>query len=175
MKFEAGLVFAGFYRFLFALIVEDVLIILILSAEMKMSNTIISFLFYAMYFVCPIISFEMIPRAYNGGTRPTLRKRYQCQYPCRSYLGMAFDTFVTVSSSYEARCTSSNPIPPDAKNIQGQVLSLSDYMRLPVDQYVCIKMPLDAVLERDRSDSQLSTDSSLETNRFILTVPPGLV
>ena len=170
MKFEAGLVNAGLYRFLFALIVEDVFIILILSAEMKMSN-VISFLFYAMYFVCPIISFD----AYNGGTRPTLRKRYQCQYPCRSYLGMAFDTFVTVSSSYEARCTSSNPIPPDAKNIQGQVLSLSDYMRLPVDQYVCIKMPLDAVLERDRSDSQLSTDSNLESNRFILTVPPGLV
>lgn len=89
---------------------------------------------------------------------------------------MAFDTFVKVSSSYEARCTSSCPIPPDAKNIHDQVLSLSDYMRLPVDQYVCIKMPLDAVLERDRSDpSQFSSDSKLPSNRFVLTVPPGTI
>lgn len=33
----------------------------------------------------------------------------------------------------------------------GQV-SLSDYMRLPVDQYVCIRMPLDATLTRHPSD-----------------------
>jgi len=39
-------------------------------------------------------------------------------------------------------------------------VSLSDYMRLPVDQYVCIKMPLDATLTR------------VEGNLFRLIVPP---
>lgn len=143
---------------------------------MRSSISLISFSFFTMmYFVWPIISFDLAPRTYNSGIRAFFRKRYPCEYPCRSSLHMAFDTFVKVSSSYEARCSTSSPIPPDAKNIDGQVFSLSDYMRLPVDQYVCIKMPLDAVLERDRSPSQLSSDSKSPSNRFIMTVPPGTV
>lgn len=83
-------------------------------------------------------------------------------------LKMAFDTFVEVGSSFEAKCSPVGPQPPNSVNSEGFLLSLSDYMRLPVDQYVCIKMPLDAVLERDRSP-----ESNDCPNRFILTVPPG--
>ncbi len=42
----------------------------------------------------------------------------------------------------------------------GSGVSLSDYMKLPVEQYVCIKMPLNSTLER------------LEGSLFNLTVPP---
>ena len=92
----------------------------------------------------------------------------------RGAMHMEFDTFVDVSSSFEARCSLAGPIPPDATNKYGQALSLSDYMRLPVDQYVCIKMPLDAVLERDTS-SEANLDYPYSScNRFILTVPPGI-
>ena len=42
----------------------------------------------------------------------------------------------------------------------GSGVSLSDYMRLPVEQYVCIEMPLNSTLER------------LEGTLFNLTVPP---
>lgn len=65
-------------------------------------------------------------------------------------LSMGFDTYVQVSSSYEARCT--------LESDKGY--SLSQYMKLPVDQYVCLKMPLDATLQRHKS------------NNFNLTVPP---
>ena len=82
---------------------------------------------------------------------------------------MEFDTFVEVASSFEARCNPIAPLTIGSVNQMGQPLSLSDYMRLPVDQYVCIKMPLDAVLERDSS----VLGSSDVSNRFILTVPPG--
>jgi len=65
-------------------------------------------------------------------------------------LRMGFDTVVRVSSRYEAPC---------AMACDGGV-SLTDYMRLPVDQYVCIRMPLDATLER------------VSGTRFNMTVPP---
>ena len=65
-------------------------------------------------------------------------------------LRMGFDTVVRVSSRYEAPC---------AMACDGGV-SLTDYMQLPVDQYVCIKMPLDATLER------------VSGTRFNMTVPP---
>eukprot|EP00597_Dinobryon_sp_UTEXLB2267_P008733 CAMPEP_0170093358 /NCGR_PEP_ID=MMETSP0019_2-20121128/26461_1 /TAXON_ID=98059 /ORGANISM="Dinobryon sp., Strain UTEXLB2267" /LENGTH=657 /DNA_ID=CAMNT_0010314179 /DNA_START=131 /DNA_END=2104 /DNA_ORIENTATION=+ len=81
---------------------------------------------------------------------------------------MEFDTFVEVASSFEAKCNPVAPVPIDSVNEMGEPLSLSDYMRLPVDQYVCIKMPLDAVLERDSS----LIGNSDSSNRFILTVPP---
>ncbi len=63
---------------------------------------------------------------------------------------MAFDTFVKVSSSYEAPCT-----------LQADPgISLTQYMQLPVEQYVCIQMPLNATLER------------IQGNLFRLIVPP---
>lgn len=65
---------------------------------------------------------------------------------------MAFNTFVKVSSSFKAPCQFE----------ADKDVSLTDYMKLPVEQYVCIKMPLDATLER--------VDQTL----FALTVPPGL-
>ena len=67
-----------------------------------------------------------------------------------SWLRMAFDTVVSVSSKFETPCS----INADAG------ITLSDYMKLPVDQYVCIKMPLDATLER------------IAGTRFNMTVPP---
>ena len=61
-----------------------------------------------------------------------------------------YDTIVTVHSHHQHRCTTQcNP-----------GISLNDYMQLPVEQYVCIKMPLDAHLER------------VDTSRFVLTIPP---
>jgi Protein of unknown function (DUF1997) len=65
-------------------------------------------------------------------------------------LHMAYNTFVTVDSNFEAPCS----LVADAG------ISLSDYMQLPVEQYVCIKMPLDATLER------------MEGTKFNMTVPP---
>ncbi len=62
---------------------------------------------------------------------------------------------VKVNSLYECPC---------ALNHDTEV-SLQDYMRLPVDQYVCIKMPLDATLTR--------VENSKVENRFDLVVPPG--
>ena len=61
-----------------------------------------------------------------------------------------FDTVVAVSSKFEQPCIQqSDP-----------GITLTDYMKLPVDQYVCIKMPLDATLER------------MAGTRFNMTVPP---
>lgn len=65
-------------------------------------------------------------------------------------LKMAYNTFVTVDSQFETPCSL----------VADENISLSDYMRLPVDQYVCIKMPLDATLER------------MEGSKFNMTVPP---
>lgn len=67
-----------------------------------------------------------------------------------SQLSMAFNTFVRVESNYEAKCAT--------KTDPG--VSLTDYMRLPVEQYVCLQMPLNATLER------------MANNQFNLTVPP---
>ena len=67
-----------------------------------------------------------------------------------SSLRMNFDTIVSVSSKFETPCSmQSDP-----------GVTLTDYMKLPVDQYVCIKMPLDASLER------------MAGTRFNMTVPP---
>lgn len=61
-----------------------------------------------------------------------------------------FDTIVTVLSHHQRKCvTECNP-----------GISLNDYMQLPVEQYVCIKMPLNAHLER------------LNMSLFVLTIPP---
>eukprot|EP01031_Cornospumella_fuschlensis_P031806 gene31806-38449_t len=65
-------------------------------------------------------------------------------------LRMGFDVEVDVRSKFEAKCS----LEADAG------VSLSDYMRLPVEQYVCIQMPLNASLER------------LGGSLFNLTVPP---
>lgn len=62
----------------------------------------------------------------------------------------AYNTFIQVSTRQQRRC-----IEHVDRNI-----TLSDYMRLPVEQYVCIEMPLHARLER------------LNSNLFQLTVPP---
>lgn len=65
-------------------------------------------------------------------------------------LRMAYNTFVTVDSTFETPCSL----------VADNGVSLSDYMQLPVEQYVCIKMPLDATLER------------MEGTKFNMTVPP---
>ena len=68
----------------------------------------------------------------------------------RRSLLRAYNTIIQVSTHHTRRC-----IDQVDRNV-----SLSDYMRLPVEQYVCIEMPLHAHLER------------IESNRFQLTVPP---
>ena len=65
-------------------------------------------------------------------------------------LTMAYDTIVKCQSEFEARCATQHD----------PGFSLENYMKLPVDQYVCIKMPLDATLIR------------IKGNTFNLTVPP---
>lgn len=61
-----------------------------------------------------------------------------------------YDTIVKVLSNNKRKCGD--------KADPG--ISLTNYMKLPVEQYVCIKMPLDANLVR------------LEDSLFVLTVPP---
>lgn len=93
--------------------------------------------------------------AHNWRLSPFAEHVQQLIKPCNSKpprlkLLMAFNTFVTVESSFEARCTSQ----------ADRGVSLTDYMRLPVEQYVCIQMPLNATLER------------MANNQFNMTVPP---
>lgn len=64
---------------------------------------------------------------------------------------MAFDTFVKVETNFETKCGVESHDPG---------CTLTDYMRLPVEQYVCIQMPLNASLER------------MSNNQFNMTVPP---
>ena len=52
--------------------------------------------------------------------------------------GRNFNTFVNVNSEFTAKTQLNHD----------KGYSLCNYMRLPVDQYVCIKMPLDSTLER---------------------------
>jgi len=66
------------------------------------------------------------------------------------YKMSAYDTIIDVKSSFESTCS----------NLRDSDVSLNDYMQLPVEQYVCIKMPLDATLER------------MHDTTFNLTVPP---
>jgi hypothetical protein len=80
--------------------------------------------------------------------RSNIFPTYSNKYKKSSLFG--FDTVVQVESKFEAIC-SLNADPG---------ISLTDYMKLPVDQYVCIRMPLDATLQR------------MQNNRFNLTVPP---
>lgn len=68
----------------------------------------------------------------------------------RSDIRMAFDTIVEVKSNFESKCSLN----------ADKGISLTNYMQLPVEQYVCIKMPLDATLSR------------IDGNKFNLTVPP---
>jgi hypothetical protein len=63
---------------------------------------------------------------------------------------LRYNTFVKVKSNFEAAT--------ELEHDDG--CSLQDYMRLPVDQYVCIKMPLNAELKR------------IDESFFNLTVPP---
>lgn len=90
----------------------------------------------------------------------------------------AFDTHVEVDSSFESPCSL----------LSDEGIALTDYMKLPVDQYVCIKMPLDATLERMKPDNvikflsnqnkdligynDLSKNPTIPNNYFNLTVPP---
>lgn len=67
-----------------------------------------------------------------------------------------FNTIVKVDTRFKQRCS----------NKANEGVSLSDYMRLPVEQYVCLALPLDAHLER------INTPSSSSNNLFALTVPP---
>jgi hypothetical protein len=62
-----------------------------------------------------------------------------------------YNTFVGASSSFVAPCS---------LEVDTSAMSLTDYMRLPVDQYVCIQMPLDAALQRVAGED------------FTLTIPP---
>ena len=90
----------------------------------------------------------------NGRTQSSLYNVRQNANNFRSTkLHMAYNTFVRVSSDFEVDCKM------DADN----GVSLTDYMRLPVDQYVCIDMPLNATLQR-----MGGSDSTM----FNLTVPP---
>ena len=61
-----------------------------------------------------------------------------------------YNTFVRVKSNFEAKTSM----------VHDEGFSLKEYMRLPVEQYVCIKMPLNADLTRNEGDV------------FILKVPP---
>ena len=70
--------------------------------------------------------------------------------PLRRSSLAAYTTFIRVNTRHQRRC-------PDRVD---RTVSLSDYMRLPVEQYVCIEMPLHAHLAR------------LNSNLFQLTVPP---
>ena len=70
----------------------------------------------------------------------------------RNFFNMAYDTIVKVDSNHEAKCS--------LRHDKG--FSLNNYMKLPVEQYVCIKMPLDASLERTSGSADM----------FNLTVPP---
>lgn len=56
----------------------------------------------------------------------------------KTVLSMAVKTYLSADSSFEARCTSAND----------ENVSLSEYMRLPVEQYASLKMPLNASLKR---------------------------
>ena len=84
----------------------------------------------------------------------------------------AYNTNIEVDSNFEAPCSL----------LSDDGITLTDYMKLPVDQYVCIKMPLDATLVRMKSNDiirylsntntpLLSTDA-IPNNYFNLTVPP---
>jgi hypothetical protein len=84
----------------------------------------------------------------------------------------AYNTNIEVGSNFEAPCSL----------LSDEGITLTDYMKLPVDQYVCIKMPLDATLVRMKSNDiirylsntntpLLSTDA-IPNNYFNLTVPP---
>lgn len=59
-------------------------------------------------------------------------------------------TYIQVASRREQRVS----------NSMDEGVSLTNYMRLPIEQYVCVDMPLAAKLER------------IQGNRFSLTVPP---
>lgn len=104
---------------------------------------ICSFLILSLVVPWKSSSFRMFRRLTGSGMRPRLRIAM-----------VEFNTFVRVSSSFKAPCSLES---------DNSKLSLGDYMRLPVEQYVCIKMPLDATLAR------------ADDSRFYLTVPPGIV
>jgi hypothetical protein len=86
--------------------------------------------------ILEICSFSLLPF-----TRRDLRT---------SRLRVVYNTFIEVDSKFETACSL----------LADEGVSLTDYMKLPVDQYVCIKMPLDATLER------------VEGSQFNMTVPP---
>lgn len=71
----------------------------------------------------------------------------------RTYIHIALH-FAQVNTSFKSRCLAKHAIPNPSS------ASLSHYMRLPVEQYVCIKLPLDANLQR------------LDNDLFELVVPP---
>jgi hypothetical protein len=112
-------------------------------------------LFICIIFYANVSSFVWKPSLHGISRRFQPSKVYaprDPEYPNRmhSTLRMAFDTIVEVASSYESKCSLN----------ADKGLGLTNYMQLPVEQYVCIKMPLDATLAR------------VDGNRFNLTVPP---
>lgn len=85
-------------------------------------------------------------RAVHGGLLHTRGK----QNALKMAIG-ANDVIIDVKSEFQTDAV---------LKTDGSGVSLSDYMKLPVEQYVCIQMPLNSTLER------------LEGTLFNLTVPP---
>ena len=106
------------------------------------------FFFFMLQLVLSSFAFSLRSRSshsyYNNG--PGTGHGHQQRRPTASAVllqmaksSRAFNTFVNVDSNYEANC---------ALVTDNSGKSLSDYMKLPVEQYVCLEMPLGAKLER---------------------------
>lgn len=89
-----------------------------------------------------------LPKALVSNENPS--KRYGRMGPKMSGTSRNFDTIVKASSKYKTETVFQHDMGA----------SLTSYMRLPVDQYVCIDMPLNSTLRRT------------ENEEFELVVPP---
>jgi len=92
----------------------------------------------------------LLGAAVQSATSFQFKRQTSASRLTRRSMSMTKDTVIDVSSSFEHECSL----------VRDHEVSLDDYMQLPVEQYVCIKMPLDATLER------------MHTTIFNLTVPP---
>jgi len=94
----------------------------------------------AVYFFSLLLA-PLLTKGFLLRSKLTFSKNFEL-VPYRSFskngIKMAFDTFVQVQSRSQVKCS--------LKSDTG--VSLNDYMRLPVDQYVLIEMPLNSKLER---------------------------
>lgn len=95
---------------------------------------------YLVFILCCISVYSFSPITY------TTRRRFKNS----QFLQMGYDIKIAVESNFETSCAL----------LCDKDISLTDYMQLPVDQYVCIKMPLDASLER------------MTGSQFNMTIPP---